>query len=269
MLRNILEATANKWRQRSLEDKSYVIGMVLGTISTVHFLITHEGSALSLCAMASFGFGFAIWCRSIYCSRWVSKVKGTVFYLFHACVGFISLIPARSLVGLAIGLPPQDFDLTVLMLAAIIYPAILLMAIISVLVIGTIISWLGVGIVLAIASTISGILVPMPWVQIRLNQWKSAREKIVKQVAAKSIGAFAVAIVVAYLATVIYEPIFRHQNLVRLIAYAVDYQYAKLYPGIEPGKKFHLHDNAVVSYAELDGWDVKIRVGKVKESPCL
>jgi hypothetical protein len=155
------------------------------------------------------------------------------------------------------------------MLAAIIYPAILLMAIISVLVIGTIISWLGVGIVLAIASTISGILVPMPWVQIRLNQWKSAREKIVKQVAAKSIGAFAVAIVVAYLATVIYEPIFRHQNLVRLIAYAVDYQYAKLYPGIEPGKKFHLHDNAVVSYAELDGWDVKIRVGKVKESPCL
>jgi hypothetical protein len=51
---------------------------------------------------------------------------------------------------------------------------------------------------------------------------------------------------------------------VRAVAYFADYQKASAYPGVERNKKFRLHENGVVSYAEENGWDFIIKVDFVK-----
>jgi hypothetical protein len=54
---------------------------------------------------------------------------------------------------------------------------------------------------------------------------------------------------------------------IKWVAYVSDFQFAARYPGIDPNKRLRLHENGVVSYAEQDGWDIKITVGEVARVP--
>lgn len=271
MLSEIWKAINNKWRPLSFEEKNYMAGMVCFGVGFIALLIFDASVAFSvptLIGIGCFVVGFTAWCIDIYRSSWMSQIKGAVFYVFHGLVGFVSLISARALVGLAIGMPAKDFDFTVLTFGVVLYPAVLMVVIFVVLLLGCALSFIAVVNASFLNSSSHIPIIGLhPSLQEKLNAWELARNKFVSKVSSKMVGALATAVVIVFLVSSAYDPLFKHPNLVRLVSYFADYQYARAYPGVEPGKKFLLHENGVVSYAELDGWwDVRITVGKFKEN---
>ena len=55
--------------------------------------------------------------------------------------------------------------------------------------------------------------------------------------------------------------LFKHGSI-KLIAYYVDYFELPHYPNLKLNQKVHIHANGVISYAIKNGWDVQIRVDK-------
>lgn len=53
-------------------------------------------------------------------------------------------------------------------------------------------------------------------------------------------------------------------QLMKHLAYYVDYQVADRYPGVEVGQRFVLHDNNVISLARLVNGQVEIAVGVIE-----
>lgn len=76
------------------------------------------------------------------------------------------------------------------------------------------------------------------------------------------------AFVISWLAWLAYDetnPWISNPTFIKSVAYVSDFQCAANYPGIDQDKRLRLHENGVVSYAERDGWDIKITVDSVKE----
>jgi hypothetical protein len=61
------------------------------------------------------------------------------------------------------------------------------------------------------------------------------------------------------------ELILRNPAVIKWVAYSADFQEAYRYPGVDEGKRIRLHENGVVSYAEIDGWNINITVGRFEE----
>ncbi|OJA74579.1 hypothetical protein BGV72_24175 [Burkholderia ubonensis] len=74
-------------------------------------------------------------------------------------------------------------------------------------------------------------------------------------------GAFVFAIVILLLSA-FYASAVLNPTVGRLAAYALDFSYSDIYPGIEPGQRIRLLDNGLVAYAERHGLDVKFDVKK-------
>ena len=105
------------WQSLQLFDRLYVLAVMIMLVGFVFFLIHGKptksvyGSLLLAYGVSSIGFGIWLW-------PWLQRVwRGSfgrlALALLHGGILLLSIIPARLLVAEALGLPPQDFDVTV------------------------------------------------------------------------------------------------------------------------------------------------------------
>lgn len=190
--------------------------------------------------------------------------------LFHLIVVFIAAIPARNAVAQAIGLPPQDFDLSVTLLVGILY-------------IPTWFAVVGIGL-LAVAIGqffYGGALVGVDWLitpkpclpgftprpNDQLSRLISCAASGKRHVEL-AFGTLLIALFFVGLFGTLTQLIVNQTTLVRWVAYKADYQSIPKYPGISADQRVRIHENGVVSIARPVGWDVEIEVINLDNKDC-
>jgi hypothetical protein len=108
--------------------------MVLALLFGVRSWLAYTTTMILAVMLALLSFG---WCyRKIKALRERSMLLWLTKFI-HVCATFVSVIQARFSVAMAIGLPPQDFDLTVAVMAAALYiPVWFLVASLILLIVG-------------------------------------------------------------------------------------------------------------------------------------
>jgi hypothetical protein len=155
-----------------------------------------------------------------------------------------------------LGLPPQDFEVTVRVWTFLFYLPI----------------WAAIfgALVLVFSLTIALIVGPLSLIRSSIlnifpkNRWKLALDKYIFRSFGHALGAFMVAALVAMGLSQFPAVVSSLEPAIRLTAYYADYQMVSRYPGVDVTRKLRLHTNGIVSYAEKHGWDVIISVEKIK-----
>ena len=79
-------------------------------------------SYLLVTTLLFFAAGFLLWVSPVAVTIYRSKRGRAVALVFHAFAVFLGATPSRNLVSATLGLPPQNYDLAVSLLALIFYP---------------------------------------------------------------------------------------------------------------------------------------------------
>ena len=188
----------------------------------------------------------------------------------HVALFFLAIIPAKTLVSSALGLPGQDYDSTVGILMLAVYPAL----------------WL---LLLALICIIIGFLQFITWILIQVTKFpvvddivrfigRSTTNERLRHLIfekrrvngyfsfAQCAGAFITAVLLIYCYDSMGKSIADNDQIIKSIAFYTDYQIADNYPGIKKGFRYRLHENGVVSYAIMNKGKVEIVVDKIPGS---
>ena len=202
---------------------------------------THQG--LLLLASLAFAIGFSIWCWPTAKKVWKHPVGRVLIVILHLFVLLFAAILARNVVASALGLPPQDFDVTVSFIALIFYiPA---WSIVASILVG----------IFAFFLYVIGLLIGL------FN--RPFKET------AKLFGHAAGALAICLYSFSVFK--FANQNekslhpLVRWVALFGDFQSANSYPGTSTTERIRLHENGVISVATVEKNTVVIKVRKYEQ----
>ena len=217
---------------------------------------------------------------------------------FQVLVIPLSIFLSRYLVSTSIGLPPQDYDLTILAITPFFYVYVVCFFISLIALIKLLLPFLGmfIGSWVNIFVTVSFIIM----VILFLNDPEFLINYI-DQLADQPDQHYLIILLIGILgmfATFLdrYKPLnlkktdiwsafknnLRNMSIIaaccfliefyahvviksshrRLIAYYLDYFKSPNYPGLNSSEKVHIHENGVISYAIKNGFDVQIRVDK-------
>jgi hypothetical protein len=207
---------------------------------------------LSLCALVvahGFMLGFVVWAWPIVRAQAGSAVGSGVTVALHLLAAVFSAAVARNQVSVAIGLPGQDFDLTVSLLALLLYlPA-----------------WSLILSILLAPSYLVGFF----FLLMRLAFKSSPQDKSLFGLA-HVMGAMILSVHAGQFFQWSTEDGPVRTNIIRTVALYADYQPADAYPGVGPLDRIRLHENGVVSCAVHSGGEVVIRVWEREKesSPC-
>lgn len=251
-------------------SRCYLIGTAFGVIGVVAFLINAKLILMFeiLAGLASllFATGFAAWCSPYLRAGWASPIGRPVLALVHALVLLLAIFPAKFLVAQAMKLPPQYFEVTVGICTLLFYPAmwLLVLSFIALLlvIVFTLTSYLLQWTTLPlIDETLMLFGKAFPAESSSRNFFIEGRRRSASSLNRHSYGALVI-FAFALLGCGFYvSSTEKFSPAVRWIAYAADFQWAPMYPGIDAKKRFRLMDNGVVAYAERNGWGVDITVG--------
>lgn len=262
-----------KWQSLQLFDRLYVLAftmVVLGFISLpIYGKPTKFLYGSFLLAYGISGIGFAIWLWPWLQRIWHWPIGKLAITLLHGGVLLLSIIPARLLVAEALGLPPQDFDVTVTFCVLLFYLPVwlivfevctLLFAFIRLIVSGlfSFTTYFPINVlVLLIAKLFPAESRPRLFLEQGIG-------KFVWRGFVHIIGVMFFALGITFFWQW-YSPATRSlKPIVRAVAYFADFQQVSLYPGVDVNRRLRLHENGVVSYAEERGWDIIISVEKVQ-----
>nr|CBA30127.1 hypothetical protein Csp_C21990 [Curvibacter putative symbiont of Hydra magnipapillata] len=203
------------------------------------------GVQQTLMLISSLGFaaGFSVWCWPTVKKVWAHPVGKTAIATFHVFVLFLSTAFARSVVASSLGLPPQDFDMTVAAISLASYiPA---WSLVISLVLG----------VTAVTLEIAGFFAML------------ARHSFgtVAKLFARMFGAIAICAISGDICGFAMKNETLLHPAARWIAYFCDFQPAARYPGIAEGERIRLHENGVISVAEIQGGEIRIQVRKYEQ----
>jgi hypothetical protein len=198
---------------------------------------------------------------------WRSYLGKIVISLLHGLVFFLSIIQARIFVAEALGLPPQDFDLTVGFFTVLFYLPLWLCVIIFLSMILSI--FLAIAFILTMPLQSLGNLSQMfEHLSSKIARFRQRVNKVHTEIGERFFGAMMTSLIVLVITWYVWNSFPTVTRtlapVVRAVAYFADYQNASAYPGVERDKKFRLHENGVVSYAEEDSSGVIIKVDFVK-----
>jgi hypothetical protein len=238
----------------------------------------YYGAVLAAGGVAAVGFTAWIipWLRPI----WRSTLGKFVLTWLHGIVLAVTFGWAQALVAQALELPPHDFDATIGVCAAVLWP-IVWVHIMSVAV--------GVfALVLLIASGVTMLLntlltlgiwdmlidflkATFPTETARLRQMIDRGRSTSAALAWYGLGRAFAAFMLVFVGAVAEEQ-YPHvvpylTPIVRGIAYLADYQPLPRYPGIDGTRRARVHENGVVSYAEDQRWTIIITVDTVRPPP--
>ena len=189
-----------------------------------------EGPLLTMTLYVAFnGFvvGFALWAWPQTQARWSSLLGTAAKVVLHVFAGLVATAAARYQVSVALGLPAQDFDLTVGFLAVFLYLPSWVLVVSAVL-------------MLSYVITVPGLL----W---SVAMGREVQERRFFIGAAHLIGAGGLAVYGwTFFGWAAEDKPALHSTILTLAA-IVDYQPAAAYPGLKPGERVRLHENGVVS----------------------
>lgn len=234
-------------RKVKLTYKLHLSGLLLVAIALIVTLAIPSLKLLSqgLLFSASFAFaiGFAVWCEPVIRKVWSHPVARLLVLVPHFVVLLFAAAIARNVVAAAIGLPPQDFDLTVGLLTLVFYiPA------------WSIVVSFAVGVV-AFLLYIAGL-----FIGLLKRPFKET---------AKLFGQAAGAVAIGIYSSAIFDFANSHQDslypLVKWVALFADFQSAPSYPGVSPTERIRLHENGVISSATVQDKTVIIQVRKYEQ----
>ena len=262
-----------KWQSLQLFDRLYVLAFTIAGLGFVSLPIYGKptkflyGSFLLAYGISGVGFGIWLW-------PWLQRIWNwrhgkLAITLLHGGILFLSIIPARLLVAEALGLPPQDFDVTVGFCILLFYLPLWLIAFEFLSLLFAFIHFIVSGLcsfttyfpinvlVLLIAKLFPVGSRPRLFLEQDIGRfvWRGFLHMI---------GVMGIAFGIA-LFWQWYSPATRSlKPIVRAVAYFADFQQVSLYPGVDVNRRLRLHENGVVSYAEERGWDIIISVEKVQ-----
>jgi hypothetical protein len=198
---------------------------------------------------------------------WRSYLGKIVISLLHGLVFFLSIIQARIFVAEALGLPPQDFDLTVGFFTVLFYLPLWLCVIMFLSMILSI--FLAIAFILTMPLQSLGNLSQMfEHLSSKIARFRQRVNKVHTEIGERFFGAMMTSLIVLVITWYVWNSFPTVTRtlapVVRAVAYFADYQKASAYPGVERDKKFRLHENGVISYAEEDSSGVIIKVDFVK-----
>lgn len=224
--------------------QAHLVGLIVIAIFMLAVFIfpafkgTHQG--LLFLASLAFAIGFSIWCWPTAKKVWEHPVGKALIIILHLFVLLLAATLARNVVASALGLPPQDFEVSVSFITLVFYiPA------------WSIVVTILVGIFALFLSVIS----------ILISAFNHSFKETAK-LFGHAVGALAICIY----SSSVFE--FANKNekslhsLVRWVALFGDFQSAEAYPGTGTTERIRLHENGVISAATVENNTVVIRVRK-------
>ncbi|SEM09986.1 hypothetical protein SAMN05518845_11662 [Variovorax sp. YR750] len=239
-----------QFKQASTSSQAYFIaGLagVLGLVLSSGAFSMERGydTAAYLLSMACFAFGFVVWSMPWLRRAWDHWFGRSVILVLHVFVLLLSAVLSRNIVAEAIGLPPQDFDLSVGFVALAMYP----------------LAWCFV------------IMIPLGLLAVLfqlgafvMSTWRRSPDWDVLRQVGHCVGAFAVLGGIAFISDG-YSTLQKHAHpAIRWIAFFSDYQTAASYPGMSPNERIRLHENGVISFPIIENGVLRIRTRKYEGS---
>jgi hypothetical protein len=258
------------WAKRTGYEKCYFLAFWISVLSLVfpaRFGRDYKDLSIALVMFSAClcVIGLFIWSAPFLKIDYLAKLKNSVSNFIKGIIAIASIGLSRVYVSEALGLPSNDFDLTVGALAIFIgyllwvFVFVFLAQVLSVLflIISVAKGFLG-GAVNTLLPTLSLFI---DQVKVRSTSEDLNRKAI--NWMGHSFGLVSLALVGTLVIQSGEALIKNNLRFIRLLAYALDYQTAKKYPLVESNMRFRLHDNGIVSYAERDGLDIKITIDKV------
>lgn len=215
---------------------SLVAGHVTPTLKALH-------QGLLLTASLMFALGFSVWCKPAMQRIWENPVARLVVIVPHLLVILLAAGLARNVVSSALGLPPQDFDVTVGLLTFVFYVPI----------------W---SLIVSFVVGIVALLLYLGGLSIGLFQ-RPFRESV------KLFGQAAGALAICFYSSAIFDFAQSNQEslhpFIKWVALYGDFQTAPLYPGVGPQERVRLHENGVISSASVENNTVVVRVKRYEQ----
>lgn len=227
--------------QAHLVGLLFIAFFMLAVFAFPAFKGTHQG--LLLLASLAFAIGFSIWCWPTVKEVWRHPVGRALIVILHLFVLLFAAILSRNVVASALGLPPQDFDVSVSFIALVFYiPA-----------------WS------IVVSILVGIFAFFLYVIALLIGVFNRPFKETAKLFGHAAGALAICIY----SYAVFD--FANKNekslhpLVKWVALFGDFQSAGVYPGVGAMERIRLHENGVISVATVEENTVVIRVRKYEQ----
>lgn len=269
-----LSAEDQSWQRAKRRSRAlYLVGFALTVPMCVLLFALRSNpwyvTLVELLCAGCFGGGFLIRAWPVMISLGRTPYGKLGLGLAHVMIFAISSVPAKHIVAAALGLPANDFPITVTFWALLAYPGMWLgaMAVIAVGIYAALLIFAGVGYL----STLPGIDLFVRFVAMLLPvelKWRTAvaehRPAILLRSLAHAFGAAVISVAMVFVSSFWYDTI-AQPRAVRLFAFYADYDLMPAYPGVER-QPVKLLENGVVSYAKIHGLDVTISVGQFQQT---
>jgi hypothetical protein len=269
-----LERLKLKWHALTTPYRFYAVATLLGVVGSMRVFFAIQYSWVVDLAISSsailFGLGFILWVKPWLQDKWRTSHGKLLLAGMHAAILFLAVIPSRYFVSSALGLPPQDFEITVHLFAVELYPALwLLLMSFALLAVSLILFLLTALCIVSTYPIFNDLLLlssKLLAAQSKMRSFiESGRDQFISKAFGHFVGAVFVSLAAAYVWDLHAKFLTENPAIIRWAAYATDFHQSKNYPGVDSNKKLRLHENGVVSYAEPDGRDIKITVGRFHE----
>ena len=271
LLSRQLERLKLKWRALPTPYRFYAVAIALAVVGSIRIYFATEHSwvfdaAISISAIL-FGLGFVLWVKPWLQDKWQTSHGKLLLAGMHTAILFIAVIPSRYFISNALGLPPQDFEITVRIFAVELYPALWLILLSFSLLVASLILLLLTALCIVSTYPIFNDLLLLASkflsAQSKMRSFiESGRDQFISRALGHVMGAIFVSLAAAVVWDLHSKFLLDNSAIIRWVAYATDFHQSKSYPGVDSTKKLRLHENGVVSYAEPEGRDIKITVGQ-------
>ena len=219
-------------------NRFYTVGNIFVALSVLLSFVSPPVllNTTILIASICFAVGVLLEYKSNLMKVWKNHVTRVLLYIVHLLIGVLVVARAREMVSLSLGLPAQDFDLTVSFVALLFYIPV----------------W---GLCVTVMLGMVLLLLPIFWILV-----SSYRDNITYKNIVRFIGVMAVMFFSSRVADVLDNKKPLLFGVIRYVAYYADYQPTYRYPDVQMGERIILHENGVISSASIDGSDVDIKI---------
>jgi hypothetical protein len=264
---------AKLWPSLPLCYHLYRLGIGVVFLATLQVVIFSEKTVPPFLIYLSCSLicaGFCLWLAKFAALVVRHEFSRSVMTFVHAGLLLVAYLAARWVVAYVTGLPSKDFDGTIavsaVVCALLLYVLLLAIACFAIALGCLAAVWVSESVWLA--SRIPGAKLFRGWMEERLGfLFLDPPGAAVPNMSLRFMAHFVAGILVAGFVgqglQIAMNVTINDSQLMKHLAYYVDYQVADRYPGIEGGQRFVLHDNNVISIARLVNGQVEIAVGVI------
>lgn len=265
---------ARLWPSLPLCYHLYRLGIGVAFLATLQVVICAEKTVppfLLYLSCALICAGFCLWLARFAALVVRHELSRSLMTFVHAGVLLVAYLAARWVVAHVTGLPSKDFDGTIAVSAVVcaLLFYVLLLALICFAIALCCLAAVWVSESVWLASRVPGAMLFRGWMEERLGfLFFDSPRAAVANMSLRFMAHFVAGILVAGFVgqglQIAMNVTINDSQLMKHLAYYVDYQVADRYPGVEEGQRFVLHDNNVISLARLVNGQVEIAVGVIE-----